>query len=88
LLRIADATFILTASHDLREIVQNNILLYVSWNERTELPIPLHDSRFLTTEYESQLGERDVVRDVAAIKLGRVDNSWAISANLVTARAP
>jgi hypothetical protein len=70
LLRIADTMFILTASHDLREIVQNNIPLYVGWNERTELPIPLHDSRFLTTEYESQLGERDVVRDVAAIKLG------------------
>jgi hypothetical protein len=70
LLRIADAMFILTASHDLREIVQNNIPLYISWNERSGLPIPLHDSRFLTTEYESQLGERDVVRDVAAIKLG------------------
>lgn len=70
LVRIAGATFILTASHDLREIVENNILLYVSWNERTELPIPLHDSRFHTTECESQLGERDVVRDVAAIRLG------------------
>lgn len=70
LLRIADAMFILTASHDLREIVQQNIPLCISWNERTEMPIPLHDSRFHTTEYESQFGERDVVRDVAAIKLG------------------
>lgn len=69
LFRIADALFILTASHDLRDIVRSNIPLYVSWNERTQIPIPLCDSRFHTTEWESRIGERDVVRDVAAIKL-------------------
>lgn len=69
LLRIADSMFILTASHDLREIVENNIPLCVSWNERTELPILLHDARFHLTECNSRLGQRDVVRDVAAIKL-------------------
>lgn len=69
MLRIANSVFILTASHYLRENVKNSIPLYVSWNERTDLPIPLHDARFYTTEYDSPLGERDVVRDVAAVKL-------------------
>jgi len=69
LLRIADVLFILTASHDLREIVQSDIPLYVSWNERTDLPIPLHDARFHTTECDSRLGERDVVRDIAFVKM-------------------
>ena len=70
LLRIADAVFIITASHHLRKKVLNSVPLYVSWNERTDLPIPLHDAVFHSTEEGSRLGERDVVRDLAVIKLG------------------
>src|SRR5260370_37093700 len=61
LLRIADAGFILTASHRLREKVQKSIPLYASWNERTDLPIPLHDSQFHTTDGNSRCRERYVV---------------------------
>jgi hypothetical protein len=69
LLRIADDVFILTASHHLRKKVHNSVPLYVSWNDRTDLPIPLHDALFHTTEFDSRWRERDVVRDVTAIKL-------------------
>lgn len=60
-LRIAGDHFILTASHDLKAIVDNNIHLYVGWSEEESAPVPIHDSVFHTSEEDS--------RDIALIKL-------------------
>ncbi len=68
LFRIADVTFVLTASHELKEMVDGKIPILVSWDGRKS-PIPLIDAQFLTTEWESRVGHKDVVRDVAAIRL-------------------
>jgi hypothetical protein len=61
LYRIADLHFILTASHGLRQIVQNKIPLFIDCADRRELPIPITDAVFHSTEQDG--------RDVAAIKL-------------------
>lgn len=61
LLRVGDEHFILTASHDLKAIVENDIYLYVGWSEEDLVPVPTIDAVFHTTEEES--------RDVAVIKL-------------------
>lgn len=60
-LRIGDDHFILTAAHDLKAIVENNIHLYVGWSEDEAVPVPIHDAVFHTSEEQS--------RDVAVIKL-------------------
>lgn len=61
LLQIADEHFILTASHNLRQIVEADIYLYVGWDEEDRVPVPIPDAIFHMTE--------DDCRDVAAIKL-------------------
>ena len=48
--------FVLTAAHDLREIVQQNIPLYLSANVKDVDPIPLTEARFISTETD----DRDV----------------------------
>jgi hypothetical protein len=53
--------FILSAGHDLREIVEANIPLYVSMNRPGVMPLPLGDAKFSSTE--------EVGRDVSAIWL-------------------
>jgi|GEM_PF-2778735 len=60
-LRIGDDYFILTAAHDLKAIVENNIYLYVGWSEEEAVPVPIHDSVFQTSEEE--------LWDIAIIKL-------------------
>jgi hypothetical protein len=61
LLRVGDDHFILTASHDLKAIVDNNIYLYVGWCEEDLAPVPIPDAVFHTSDEESL--------DVAIIKL-------------------
>jgi len=63
LYRVADQYFILTAAHNLREIVKLNIPLYVGLGD-SSLPTPIvNDTVYLTTEV-------DEGRDIAAIRLG------------------
>ena len=61
LYRVGGRSFILTASHDLHEIVQNNIPLCIGAADSVDLLIPLVDCQFHGTEEEG--------RDVAAIEL-------------------
>src|SRR5262245_49090124 len=61
LYRIGDHHFILTAAHDLRQIVQANIPLYVSMNAKDCEPIPLPGAKIHSTEVDG--------RDVSAIWL-------------------
>jgi len=61
LLQVGDEHFILTASHDLKAIVDNNIYLYVGWCEDQLVPVPIPDAVFHTSEEHS--------RDVAVVKL-------------------
>lgn len=61
LYRIGGHHFILTAAHDLRGIVENNIPLYIDRTDSSTLPIPIVGAVFHTTEEKG--------RDVAAIKL-------------------
>lgn len=61
LLRVADEYFILTASHDLQKIIKAKIYLYVGWDKDEQIPIPIHEACFHTTE--------DDCRDVAVIRL-------------------
>lgn len=70
LLRVADEHFILTASHYLKEIVNANIYLYVGWDKNEEVPIPIHEAQFYTTEVNS--------RDVAVIRL-TTEVGWTLS---------
>jgi len=63
LLRIGDEYFILTASHNLKAIVESQIHLYVGWDEDEKIPVRIPDAIFHTTEEDS--------RDVAAIKLSK-----------------
>jgi hypothetical protein len=58
---VAGLHFILTASHSLRQIVQNNIPLFIDRADCGALPIPIADAVFHSTEEEG--------RDVAAIRL-------------------
>lgn len=46
LYRIGSHHFVLTAAHDLREIVQQNIGLYVSVNHPKVMPLPLEQFHF------------------------------------------
>lgn len=61
LYKVGDHHFVLTAAHNLREIVQRNIPLYISVNTVNVPLLPLVDARFLSTETEE--------RDMAAIKI-------------------
>lgn len=61
LYKVAGHHFILTASHGLRPIVENDIPLYVDSTDDSTLPIPIVGAVFHTTEEDG--------RDVAAIKL-------------------
>ncbi len=61
LYRIANDYFVLTAAHDLPEIVNANIPLYLSVNKPGVMPIPLGEAKFHSTE--------KVGRDVSAIWL-------------------
>jgi hypothetical protein len=61
LYRIADDHFVLTAAHDLQEIVKANIPLHLSMNQPGVMPVSLGEARFHSTE---QVG-----RDVTAIWL-------------------
>lgn len=45
-LRIGEDFFILTASHELKSIVEANIYLYVGWDENDCVPVPIPDARF------------------------------------------
>jgi len=65
LLKVGDDCYILTASHDLREIVQNNIYLYAGWSQIDLIPVPIANDKIL---YHTS--DRDVY-DIAAIKLTR-----------------
>src|SRR5262245_45903353 len=56
LYRIGDHHFILTAAHDLRQIVQANIPLYVSMNAKDCVPDPVTGGKIRSTE----VGARDV----------------------------
>lgn len=61
LYKVAGHHFILTASHYLRPIVENNIPLYIDRTDNSTLPIPLANAVFHSTEEEG--------RDVGVIKL-------------------
>jgi len=61
LLQVGGEYFILTASHDLKAIVENDIYLYVGWCEEDLVPVPIHDAVFHMSDEESL--------DVAVIKL-------------------
>jgi hypothetical protein len=63
LLRVGDELFILTASHDLRAIVNHQIHLYVGWDQEEKVPWPIVDSTFNTSEEE--------IRDIAVVKLSK-----------------
>jgi hypothetical protein len=49
LYKVGGHHFVLTASHDLREIVANNIPLYIDRMDDKSLPIPLGDAIFSGT---------------------------------------
>ena len=61
LLRVGDEHFILTASHNLKAIVDNDIYLYVGWCKEDSVPVPIPDAVFHTSEEQS--------RDVGVIRL-------------------
>ena len=61
LYRIAGHHFVLTASHDLRQIVEANIPLHLSMNKPGIMPVPLGNAKFHSTEEEG--------RDIATIWL-------------------
>ena len=61
LYRIADEHFVLTAAHDLRQIIEADIPLYLSMNKPGVIPLHLGKAKFHSTEEEG--------RDVAAIWL-------------------
>ena len=63
LYKIADDHFIITASHDLHQIVKANIPLYLSMNKPGVMPVPLGKAKVHSTEDEG--------RDVAAILLSQ-----------------
>lgn len=59
LYRIGDHYFVLTAAHDLQDIVKHNIGLYVSMNHPAAMPMPLTRAKFIGTEADC--------RDLSAI---------------------
>ena len=61
LYRIADEHFVLTAAHDLHQIIKANIPLYLSMNKPGVIPLSLGKAKCHSTEEEG--------RDVAAIWL-------------------
>ena len=61
LYKVGGHHFILTAAHNLRAIIQNEIPLYIDRSDDKTLPIPIVDAVFHTTEEDH--------RDVAAIRL-------------------
>ncbi len=61
LYRVADEHFVLTASHDLQEIIDRQIPLFLLPSRSEQEPIPLIDCQFHGTEKHG--------RDVAAIRL-------------------
>lgn len=75
LVRVGDEYFILTASHELKAIVEANICLYVGQDTTECIPVPIPDSRFHTTEENS--------RDIAVIKL-----SSSTASKLLTSSEP
>ena len=73
LYQIGGHSFALTAAHDLREIVEQNIGLYISVNHPHVLPLPLAEAKFMSTEVdERDLGviwiPPDIATEVAKFK--------------------
>jgi hypothetical protein len=60
-IKIGSTHFILTAAHGLREYVENNIFLSMSWDDEINCPIPITHDKIAYTDEDSL--------DVAAIKL-------------------
>jgi hypothetical protein len=61
LLRICSEHFLLTASHNVEQFLHDETMLYVDVSQRTQLPIPLVNSRFYGTEVDDEFPDRDLV---------------------------
>jgi hypothetical protein len=58
---IGSEHFVLTASHDIEQLLSDNTMLYVDVSHRIKAPIPLDKCMFYGTEVNDEFPDRDVV---------------------------